>query len=96
MTLSCILAGRRTALSTLGGTTQDLAELDIDLAAITHAGAWQSTRMPLQYAGKIDAGDRGRRGLPLQAVATNRSRKRDRSAVAGLRANLPDRPSGLR
>ena len=35
------------------GATQDLAALDIDLAAITQAGGWKSTRMPLQYAEKI-------------------------------------------
>ena len=28
------------------------AQLDIELAAITQAGAWKSTRMPLQYAEK--------------------------------------------
>jgi len=33
---------------------QDLAELDIDLAAITQAGGWKSTRMPAQYAEKND------------------------------------------
>jgi len=32
-----------------------LAALDIDLAAITQAGGWKSTRMPLQYAEKINA-----------------------------------------
>jgi integrase len=34
--------------STRVGATQDLAALDIDLAAITQAGGWKSTRMPLQ------------------------------------------------
>jgi hypothetical protein len=38
--------------STRVGAAQDLAELDIDLAAITQAGGWKSTRMPLQYAKK--------------------------------------------
>jgi len=38
--------------STRVGAAQDLAELDIDLAAITQAGGWKSTRMPLQYAAK--------------------------------------------
>ena len=38
--------------STRVGATQDLAALDIDLAAITQAGGWKSTRMPLQYAEK--------------------------------------------
>jgi hypothetical protein len=37
------------------GPTQDLAALDIDLAAITQAGGWKSTRMALQYAEKIHA-----------------------------------------
>jgi integrase len=39
--------------STRVGATQDLAALDIDLAAITQAGGWRSTRMPLQYAERI-------------------------------------------
>jgi hypothetical protein len=41
------------------GATQDLAALDIDLAAITQAGGWKSTRMPLQYAEKINAARSG-------------------------------------
>jgi len=41
--------------STRVGAAQDLAELDIDLAAITQAGGWKSSRMPLQYAEKISA-----------------------------------------
>jgi integrase len=41
--------------STRVGATQDLTALDIDLAAITQAGGWKSTRMPLQYAEKINA-----------------------------------------
>jgi integrase len=45
--------------STRVGATQDLAELDIDLAAITQAGGWKSTRMPLQYAEKIHAARSG-------------------------------------
>jgi integrase len=40
--------------STRVGATQDLTALDIDLAAITQAGGWKSTRMPLQYAEKIN------------------------------------------
>jgi hypothetical protein len=39
------------------GAAQDLAELD--LAAITQAGGWKSTRMPLQYAEKINAARSG-------------------------------------
>jgi len=45
--------------STRVGATQDLAALDIDLAAITQAGGWKSTRMPLQYAEKIHASKSG-------------------------------------
>jgi hypothetical protein len=41
------------------GASQDLAALDIDLAAITQAGGWKSTRMPLQYAEKINAARSG-------------------------------------
>ena len=39
--------------------TQDLAALDIDLVAMTQAGGWKSTRMPLQYAEKINAARSG-------------------------------------
>ena len=45
--------------STRVGATQDLVALDIDLAAITQAGGWKSTRMPLQYAEKISAARSG-------------------------------------
>jgi integrase/recombinase XerD len=45
--------------STRVGATQDLAALNIDLAAITQAGGWKSTRMPLQYAEKINAARSG-------------------------------------
>jgi hypothetical protein len=44
--------------STRVGATQDLAAQDIDLAAITQAGGWKSTRMLLQYAEKINASAR--------------------------------------
>jgi integrase len=46
--------------STRVGAAQDLAALDIDLAAITQAGGWKSTRMPLQYAEKIKSAATGR------------------------------------
>jgi integrase len=39
--------------STRIGAAQDLAALDIDLGAITQAGGWKSTRMPLQYSERI-------------------------------------------
>jgi integrase len=45
--------------STRVGATQDLAALDIDLAAITQAGGWKSTRMPLQYGERIIAAKSG-------------------------------------
>jgi integrase len=45
--------------STRVGATQDLAALDIDLAAITQAGGWKSTRMPLQYAERINVARSG-------------------------------------
>jgi hypothetical protein len=45
--------------STRVGAAQDLAALDIDLAAITQAGGWRSPRMPLQYAEKINVGRSG-------------------------------------
>jgi integrase len=56
--------------STRVGATQDLAALDIDLAAIAQAGGWKSTRMPLQYAEKINA---GRSGMARAAAATGRN-----------------------
>jgi hypothetical protein len=49
--------------STRVGATQDLAALDINLAAITHAGGWKSMRMPLQYAEKINAVRSGMAGV---------------------------------
>src|SRR5271163_3241938 len=55
--------------STRVGATQDLAAMDIDLAAITQAGGWKSTRMPLQYAEKINA---ARSGMARAAAATGR------------------------
>jgi integrase len=45
--------------STRVGASQDLAALDIDLVAITQAGGWRSTRMPLQYAEKINGAHSG-------------------------------------
>ena len=55
--------------STRVGATQDLAFLDIDLAAITRAGGWKSTRMPLQYADKISV---ARSGMARAAEKTGR------------------------
>jgi integrase len=54
-----LIVDRVSGHSTRVGATQDLAALDIDLAAITQAGGWKSTRMPLQYAEKINAARSG-------------------------------------
>jgi hypothetical protein len=59
--------------STRIGATQDLADLDIDLAAITQAGGWKSTRMPLQYAEKINA---ARSGMARAAEKSGRDSMR--------------------
>lgn len=58
--------------STRVGAAQDLAALDIDLAAITQAGGWRSTRMPLQYAEKINA---SRSAMAKAATATGRDER---------------------
>ena len=63
------IVGRVSGHSTRVGATQDLAALDIDLAAITQAGGWKSTRMPLQYAEKINA---ARSGMARAAAAHGR------------------------
>jgi integrase len=63
------LAHRVSGHSTRVGATQDLAALDIDLAAITQAGGWKSTRMPLQYAEKINA---ARSGMAKAAAVSGR------------------------
>jgi len=57
--------------STRVGAAQDLAELDIDLAAITQAGGWKSPRMPLQYAENINA---ARSGMARAAAASGRDK----------------------
>jgi hypothetical protein len=65
--------------STRVGAAQDLAALDIDLAAITQAGGWKSTRMPLQYAEKINSARsewrERRRGAELPVLADCAFRK---------------------
>jgi integrase/recombinase XerD len=60
--------------STRVGATQDLAALDIDLAAITQAGAWKSTRMPLQYAERMNA---ARSGMARAAEESGRDSQGD-------------------
>jgi integrase len=65
--------------STRVGAAQDLAEFDIDLAAITQAGGWKSIRMPLQYAEKINA---ARSGMARAAAAAGRDKSaRDETAI---------------
>src|SRR3984893_8373037 len=61
--------GQVSGHSTRVGAAQDLAELDIDLAAITQAGGWKSPRMPLQYAEKINA---ARSGMARAAAVAGR------------------------
>jgi integrase len=63
------LIGRISGHSTRVGAAQDLAELDIDLAAITQAGGWKSARMPLQYAERINV---ARSGMARAASAAGR------------------------
>jgi hypothetical protein len=67
--------------STRVGATQDLAALDIDLAAITQAGGWKSTRMPLQYAEKISA---ARSGMARAAEKAGTPASPGRTAHAGV------------
>lgn len=62
--------GKVSGHSTRVGETQDLAALDIDLAAITQAGGWKSMRMPLQYAEKINA---ARSGMARAAAISGRA-----------------------
>jgi integrase len=66
------IVGRVSGHSTRVGATQDLAALDIDLAAITQAGGWKSTRMPLQYAERVVA---ARSGMARAACETGRDRQ---------------------
>jgi integrase len=69
--------------STRVGATQDLVALDIDLAAITQAGGWKSTRMPLQYAEKISA---ARSGMARAAEKAGRDGPVRRPGVARERS----------
>jgi hypothetical protein len=70
------------------GATQDLLALNIDLAAITQAGGRKSTRMPLQYAEKINAarsghGEGGREdGEGFTASRAGREKRNSNGAVA--------------
>jgi integrase len=77
--------------STRLGATQDLAALDIDLAAITQAGGWKSTRMPLQYAEKIGAARSGMARAAASGLDEEVS-EGGRGAVAGFKC-IP--PTGL-
>jgi hypothetical protein len=55
--------------STRTGAAQNLAELDIDFAAIKQAAGWKSPRMPLQHAEKINV---ARSGMARAAAAAGR------------------------
>ena len=52
-----------------------------DLAAITQAGGWKSTRMPLQYAEKINA---ARSGMARAAAVTGRDDSASDEGVGAL------------
>jgi hypothetical protein len=69
--LPATVVGRVSGHSTRVGATQDLAALDIDLAAITQAGGWKSPRMPLLYARRLTQRDRGWRGQRLRVDEAN-------------------------
>jgi hypothetical protein len=70
------------------GATQDLAALDIDLAAITQAGGWKSTRMPQQYAEKINAARSGMARAAEKAgrdsITVERSARWSRTSARGI------------
>lgn len=72
------LVDRVSGHSTRVGATQDLAALDVDLAAITQAGGWKSARMPLQYAEKINA---ARSGMARAAKKSGRDSIAESSAT---------------
>jgi integrase len=67
--------------STRVGATQDLAALDIDLAAIIQAGGWKSPRMPLHYAEKINV---ARSGMARAAEMAGRNNNSGRSSFDGI------------
>jgi hypothetical protein len=72
--MPALLVARVSGHSTRVGATQNLAEMDIDLAAITQAGGWKSTRMPLRYAEKING---VRSGMAKAAREGGRGHKHD-------------------
>jgi site-specific recombinase XerD len=59
--------------STRVGAAQDLAALNIDLAAIIQAGGWKSTKMPLRYTERINV---GRSGMARAAAMSGRDSNR--------------------
>jgi integrase len=54
------------------GATQDLLELNIDLASVMQAGRWKSNRMPMRYGEHVLA---ARGGMARAADAQGRDRK---------------------
>lgn len=73
---------RRERALDMGRASQDLAALDIDLAAIMQAGGWKSTRMPLQYAERIKAARSGRTDIRVAMSNCGASRRFDEWAYA--------------
>jgi hypothetical protein len=71
-------AQRREAVDGTSRGCADLTALEIDLAAITQAGGWKSTRMPLQYSEKIAA---SRSGMARAAAATGRDTRSEQEAA---------------
>jgi site-specific recombinase XerD len=57
--------------STRVGAAQDLAALNIELAAIIQAGGWKSTTMPLRYTEKINV---ARSGMARAAAMSGRDK----------------------
>jgi hypothetical protein len=79
--------------STRVGATQDLAALDIDLAAITHARSWKSTGMHCSMRRRSIRLDREWRERRRLLAAARRFRKRTSIAVAGFYKNLTGTPT---
>jgi hypothetical protein len=77
--------------STRVGAAQDLAELDIELAANTQAGGWKSTRMPLQMQQRpmrrdLDGkcGRQVRAGANVNSVELSKDTKRKTPKKTGV------------
>jgi hypothetical protein len=58
------------------GATQDLLELNIDLASVMQAGRWKSTAMPMRYGENVLA---ARGGMARAAEMQGRNQKESES-----------------